>query len=351
MHLDTKIREYPFANKSSASLLICCGGFESRSRAFARKLRKNNCAFQEVLLLRYLPAQEENEKSYDWLKARLTSLSGKVPRTVNFETGKPQQGFLQIKNAVEKVSEDIGVKTAVVDITGMSHLVAICAVHSCLILGFRTKIAYTEAKEYFPLKRVSRKLIRAWREHDYPAANEFLQSAALKSVDILPEFQGNFRPGRPVCLMIFAGYEPNRMEGLVNIYAPGALIVLYGKSPYRRLLWRTRLSRELHQELFGGWLYRPVDISTLDIDKILRTLEREVGIIKDRYDVAITPHCSKMQAIATYIFWRRHPEVQIVFTSPVRFHPKRYSRGSGKTFLHDLRSQELLGRAATKSTL
>jgi hypothetical protein len=132
--------------------------------------------------------------------------------------------------------------------------------------------------------------------------------------------------------MVFAGYEPNRLQGLVDDYAPGSLVVFFGRSPNPELAWRTDLSRTLHDELFKSWFKREVEVSTLDVQEILDKLETEFSIVREQYDVALSPHCSKMQGIAAYMFWRRHPEVQLVFTSPVRFHPDRYSLGSGPTY-------------------
>jgi hypothetical protein len=139
-------------------------------------------------------------------------------------------------------------------------------------------------------------------------------------------------------LIVFVGHEPNRVEGLVDSYAPSAVIVFYGLSPHRTFDWRTKLSRELHAELFAQWHTREVDVSTLYLEEILEQLEREYFNIRDQYDVAIAGQCSKMQAIAAYLFWRKHPEVQLVFTSPVRFNPQHYSWGAGRTYGYRLPS-------------
>lgn len=73
-------------------------------------------------------------------------------------------------------------------------------------------------------------------------------------------------------------------------------------------------------------------MSTGDVASILDTLEQEYSVIGEHFDLAVAPHCSKMQGVASYLFWRRHPEVQLVFTSPVKFHRDRYSEGQGKTY-------------------
>lgn len=337
IHKKNSIEIFPFKKEISASLLICCGGFEKRVRTFIQKLQTGNCVFEHTILFRYAQRNSKDEKNLNWLRGRIFQLTRSNPQIIDVDSEKPQATSENIKSNIASIPKHLGKGVAIIDITGMTHLIAIETIHACILLGFHVNVVYTEADEYYPLKHEAKTLINAWKKHDYRKAEKFLQSAALKSVDILQDFQGNFRPGRPLCLLVFAGYEPNRLEGLVNVYTPGAIIVLYGKSPYRKHRWRLQLSKVLHKDLFSRWLFNERETSTIDITNIQKSLEEVFGIIKDKYDLAITPHCSKMQGVATYLFWRNHPEIQIVFTSPIRFNSNRYSRGSGKTFLYDLK--------------
>lgn len=329
-------KEFDFGNDIEAGLLVAAGGFEGRAITFIKKLRKSSCTFEHSLLIEYESQPGDNEENYKWLRERLKKLIGKNPRKVSVHSDRPVQSCGDIKSEIETIASKVVDKTAWIDISGMTHLWALATIHACLSSGFRTFVVFTEAKRYFPLKQDKKKLVQAWRKRDYPKCKEYLQSAALKSIHILPEFGGNFRPGRQTCLMVFVGYEPNRTEGLVNDYAPGRLIVLYGRSPHKGLQWRTKLSKDLHEELFSRWYVRETEISTLRVDETLAKLEEEFQVIREQFDVAISPLCSKMQALAIYLFWRRHPEVQLIFTSPVRFNPERYSKGSHKTYIYEI---------------
>lgn len=330
------VNTFDFRQPTEASVLICCGGFEVRSLAFARRLRKGLCRFQAVVILRYQNQKADNDANYQRLSRRLEYLIGRLPLMIDVDMDKPQETFIAVRNGVRNVLSEYSGKV-IVDISGMTHLLAIGSLDASITSGCETKVVYTEAKTYYPLKGEVPIVLQAWKERNYKEADKYLQSMALKSVDIVPEFQGNLRPGRKICLLIFAGYEPNRLEGLVEDYAPSALIVLYGKSPHTKTLgWRTNFSKRLHADVFQGWPKREVVTDTIRLHKILADLESEFNNVRQAYDVAITPHCSKMQGVATYLFWRKHPEVQIVFTSPVRFNPKRYSSGSGHTFHFNL---------------
>jgi hypothetical protein len=329
--------EFDFTGAASAGLVVCAGGFEQRSRAFAARLRKAWFSTESSLLLKYENAPtEENEANFQRLKKRMGFLCPKGVETILVDDNTSVQGGQKVQKKIREICTQLDARSAFVDISAMTHLLASSSLHACLSCGLRTTVVYTEAKSYFPKREMTKKVVRAWRTRDYDSARKFLQSAGLKAVHILPDFSGNFRPGHQTCLVVFAGHEPNRLEGLVDDYAPGALIVLYGVSPHPSLRWRTELSKDLHAELFSQWHVRQREISTLRIDEVLDSLEKEFGTIRDQYDVAIAPQCSKMQAVATYLFWRRHPEIQLIFTSPVSFNPRRYSHGTGQTFQYEI---------------
>jgi len=88
--------------------------------------------------------------------------------------------------------------------------------------------------------------------------------------------------------------------------------------------------------MFSNWRRRKDYCSTLEPEDALAKLEDIFTVVGTKFDLAIAPHCSKMQGIASYVFWRRHPEVQLIFTSPVSFKPSQYSRGAREIYLYRL---------------
>jgi hypothetical protein len=331
---NSNLSVFDFGGTLQTGLLVVAGGFERRARAFTERLRVSRTSINESLLMQYESQVLDNDPNRIVLESRLERITGKKPEKVFIHAQRPLESSVRIRKKIEELAVQVVNRKALIDVSGMTHLWALTAIDTCLALGFQTSIVYTEAKWYFPSKRVQKRLVKAWRESEYEVAVQYLQSAGLDNVHIPPEFAGNFRPGRQTCLIIFVGYEPNRIQGLIEDYAAGALIVLYGCSPHHEMDWRTQLSKNLHQELFDQWLVRQQEISTLEVDAILTALEKEFEVIRDQYDVAISPQCSKMQALASYLFWRRHPEVQLVFTSPVNFNPDRYSKGVDRSYIY-----------------
>lgn len=330
--MENKQVEIDFTCEAFEGLLICIGGFEARSVAFAKKLNKRNCKFEKVLIIRYESQKLDNEKNFLYLEEKLKKLIKKNIYHVSVSSDYPIKSIQRIKDRIKSISHILGNCQVLIDISGMTHLWATGVIHACLSRKMKTNIIYSEAKSYYPSERSKDKLIKAQNEYDFKTAAQYLQSKSLKSVQIHPHFSGNFRPGKSTCLIVFVGHEPNRIEGLVDQFAPGALMVIYGSSPHAHFKWRTKLSKDLHKNIFSDWRVRELEVSTFNIDQILELLEREFRVISDEYDIAIASQSSKMQAVASYIFWRRHPEIQLLFTSPVKFNPNQYSRGVGKIY-------------------
>lgn len=330
----------------SLGLLVCCGGFEDRALTFAKRLRKVGATADSIAILHYESQREDNERHYERLQALLKGISPKDVEPVHVDASKPVISYEHIRERILEESASLGIRKVTVDVSAMTHMWALGVIHCCVAEGFDVDVVYTEANRYFPLRKDAKPLRDAWHDKDYEKAEEFLQSAALMAVHILPDFAGNFRPGHPNCLVVFAGYEPNRLEGLVDSYAPAALVVLYGMSPRPEHKWRTELSKTLHEKMFANWPRREDVCSTLSPEKALEKLEEIFCVVGHKYDLAISPHCSKMQGVASYVFWRRHPETQLIFTSPVRFKPSQYSKGEKDVYIYRLSAalREGIGR-------
>jgi hypothetical protein len=50
-------------------------------------------------------------------------------------------------------------------------------------------------------------------------------------------------------------------------------------------------------------------------------------------NIYLAPLGSKMQTVGAFLFWRRHPEISIVFSQPKRYFRNKFSRNSRDTFV------------------
>ncbi|MBM4036107.1 MAG: hypothetical protein FJ291_30610 [Planctomycetes bacterium] len=170
-----------------------------------------------------------------------------------------------------------------------------------------------------------------------------LQATGARETLVLKEFKGRFREDLPTALIFILGYEPSRAIGLLEAYRPSLVIPCYSEPPAARLKWRMKFSIDLHERfhVFDQFprAREPQIIKTFSLHEILDKLEEiyesdlNGRVLYETHNVAISPQCSKMQAIATYLFCQSHPDVQVVFCLPGRYNPLRYSEGIGDTWV------------------
>ncbi len=326
------ISRFNFAGKVSYGLFIAAGGFEKRALSFARRAHVHKFKIEQAILLRYITQQKDNEPNFKRLVDRVKKFTNNI-KIIDVDVGIPDRFLKELTEEVRSVSTFLESRSVTMDVSGMAHVLICCCLRAVDICALQTSVVYTEANDYYPRESKRRVVIDAVQKSNFKIMAEYLQTAGLKDIQIPTNFKGNSRPASQPCLFIMAGYEPNRVQGLIDEYAPYAIVVFYGKSPHRKFYGRQKLSIALHKDLFDGWRYREISgLSTLEVEEILVTLETEYQKLRSEYDVAITSQCSKMQTVASYMFWKKHPEIQLVFTTAVRIEPKRYSRGEGHTF-------------------
>lgn len=331
-----KVENYDFNHSNSYGIAIFAGGFETRALSFIDRLKKDKIKIEKVILLRYITKLEDNNKNFNLLYKKIEKITDDII-TIDINIDLPDKYIDLLTEKTKSISNYIKNNSLLIDISGMAHILICACLHAAKISQLKTSIVYTEAEDYFPRKQSWKKVIDAVQKREYQIIANYLQTAGLKDIQIPTSFKGNIRPRYKLCLFVMVGYEPNRVKGLIDDYAPNAIIAFYGKSPHSKFYGRQQLSRELHKNVFDGWRYREIsDVSTLNIDDITKMLEKEYKKIRGEYDVAILSQCSKMQTVATYLFWQNHPEIQLVFTTAVKIDTKRYSRGEGNTFLFDI---------------
>jgi len=195
-------------------------------------------------------------------------------------------------------------------------------------------IFYTSASVYTPSKA----------EYDALSARqpdeiEYIPSSMALGMSENKIFEpfGGYRSGNSKsCLALFAGYEPHRSSGVVDAVNPTIMPLMYGKPPSKELEWRLDLSRRLHQKFERTRRCAVEMVSTQNINECLAVLEEYYNYIIGDYELTISPVCSKLQTIASFIFWERYPEVQITFPLPIGYDPQRSPKGIGETYVLEI---------------
>lgn len=341
---------------------ICAAGFEDRAKGIPESLRTmGKKVFKYCNILKYHSYQqigegqkaaeylEKNEKNEELLNGCLQELSGNKLKTSIIEIDDTLKTNGNLRSTFQTIPSS-EVDAIFVDISGMANFLILLSLHQ-IRASFPDKkifVLYTEAENYFPRKEEESEILQLAErrnEDDIIRLGELLGASGARETLILPDFKGYFREDFPICIIFFVGYEPSRAIGLLDTYRPNLVVACYGVSPHPYFKWRTEFSRKLHNKLrvFEQYGCSYTEVSTFSIpeniaklEEIYTSADREGRILYENYNIAITPQCSKLQTVATYLFCQAHPDAQVVFCLPGMFNPKRYSEGIGKAWMYEL---------------
>jgi hypothetical protein len=237
-----------------------------------------------------------------------------------------------------------------IDISGMPSY-AICSALK-ILRDHRPEenqlVVYTAARDYNPTKAEYQTLVE-----NNPDDIELLPKSMALEMDenlILDSFSGYRSQNARSCLAIFAGYEAHRSNGVVEAINPGLLLLLYGKPGDEGLAWRLELSKKLHRKFEKGRMTATEVVSTLYVQEALTVLDSYYGFLIDEYDLVISPISSKMNVVASYLFWEKYGEVQLTFPLPIGYNPDHRPRGVAKSYGIELYPRHGLFRASEMSS-
>lgn len=347
--------------RNKNSLYICAAGFEDRVRGIAETLcGTNEKIFKYCNIMEYRSHFDlkQNQKGSFLKKNRqnLTFLEGTLK---NISTNLLENSIIDIddmlvtKRNLEKTLKntlDSKIDSVFIDISGMANFLILLTLHhlKALLCDKEIFVLYSEAQDYFPHWEEATDIIniaQSRNEKDIIRLGELLGASGARETFILPDFKGYFKEDFPICLIFFVGYEPSRAIGLLEGYRPNAVVACYGVSPHKHFEWRTEFSKELHQRLNVFTQYNSSEdrISTFKVPEIVSKLEeiyvsadQKGNVLYENYNIAVTPQCSKLQTVATYLFCQSHPDIQVVFCLPGSFNPDRYSKGIGKKWMYKI---------------
>lgn len=325
-----------------ASLYLCAAGFEDRALGIVRQLKKERFAYS--LILEYTTQKEDNKANLAILKKLLNDFSDKIPLTSPADLDNP---LATQQNLAEKLKtiDNKKITHVFVDISGMANVLILQTLSEVHRLFWDKKLylLYTEAEQYYPNKEKEQDIYNIIQEENIEKFGTIFSSSGAKEIFILPDFKGRFKDSLPICLIFFVGYEPIRSKGLIEQYCPNLVVVCYGEPPHEKFKWRASFSKKIHEErVFSNYPHidsikiNNEDISTFDIFDILTKLEKIYAIFYKEYNICITPQCSKLQAVATYLFTLTHPDIQVLFCLPGYFDPIKYSKGIGSSHIINL---------------
>ena len=324
-----------------SGLLVLSAGFEDRALEFISNIDMDKNT--RIILVKFLNEISNNEEIYrKYCNIISESICEDNLITVVLKKDRPRDYSIDLGASLVNIPREINQMW--VDISGMpSHM--ICATLQILRSykpAYKLNLIYTSAKSYHPNKIEFNKLKKNQAE-----GIEYLPASLAREMSenlILNKFSGQRTNEGRSCLALFAGYEVHRSIGVIENVNPSILLLMYGKPEGDGLEWRLDLSRQLHKKFEKTRKSAVEEVSTLYLKDSIDYLNQYYEYIYDEYDLTIAPVCSKMHAVAAYLFWEAYEEVQLIFPLPVGYETERKAENVGQTYITILESKSSLFR-------
>lgn len=326
--------------------IVLAAGFEERSYAWLERGEFREGA--RCVLIRFRNNVPGNGEVYqEYLALARRRFSAENIHVAELHQDAPNQMEADLGGILASLPRSVA--RLGVDISGMPSYGACMALKS--LRSVRSQhpmtVLYTAAEQYNPTYDQYRNLIE--REGDDIELLPDTMALEMRETLILDSFSGYRSQNAKTCLAIMAGYEAHRSTGVVDTVNPSLLLLLYGSPGAPDLQWRLDLSRRLHKKLEKGRRAADVVVSTLEFGEALTALETFYDNLIDDYDLVVSPIGSKMQTLATYLFWERYPETQLNFPLPIGYDPDRRPTGTGFSYYVDLQPRQSLFKNAWPS--
>jgi hypothetical protein len=166
-------------------------------------------------------------------------------------------------------------------------------------------------------------------------------SSGLCTIEVVPTYSAPYKADEELVLVIFLGFERDRVLGLWQSIAPHKTIVVIGDPPYRTE-W-TGVSEHINAALLAGLsddsVYR---VDPRNPSATFRLLEKLIGEREHRDNYYIAPFGTKPQTVGVFSFCERYPKLaNVVYAAPVAKSEDYLAAGIGPTWFLpvDLRAE------------
>lgn len=326
--------------------IILAAGFEDRAFHVLRHGVFQPSAY--CILIRYINDISENSATFEkYFNLAQSKFSNENILVVDLNTDAVETFAADIDRVVSKLP--LEVRRIAIDVSGMtSYAVCLClkSVRSYRAL-YKQRVIYSSADEYVPSEEEYLSLSDRTAESEISYVPKSMAMEMSENL-VLEAFSGHRSGENRACLAIFAGYEVHRSSGAIDAINPSLLLLLYGMPGEKRHSWRTDFSKRLHSKFESTRRCATEEVSTLSPQESLDVLEEYYNYLIDDFDLVIAPICSKMHAVAAYMFWERYGEVQLSFPMPIGYDVDNRPRGVGGVYYSDLYEKRTLFRRVSE---
>ena len=291
-------------------IFIVAASFEERASALQYYLSDNYKCEMGIIYV-----NEDNSGYEEYLKIIESNLAEKcnVKMIVQMSNHrileKKNNAMLQIVNYCREYEKNDEVRIAI-DITCFSRIDLI------ILLDYITSY----------IKNSNIKLI-----YSSPLQHGEWLSRGYSEINNIIGFSGIFEVEKPTALVVLSGFEADRPLNFIDVYEPDKIFLgisnpaILDEFGQRNLL--------IQKGLFDLSNVSAFNFSARNIGECLNNLEENIAREINNYNIVIAPLCTKLTTVATFLFAKRHPEVQLAYCYPQEYNVKDYSVGIKHIFI------------------
>ena len=311
--------------------IIASAGYEDRTMGLLSKIKDKGIKINRSIIIDY-PNKSLNEPN----RTNLIDLAKTISRQVKVIE---EDKFIR---QIPELSVGQYFSNLILDITGMSRLqfynIMYCFDQNNILFD----LAYTEADSYYPDKNFFQKLKNESRDVKdlfFDAYQKEEEAEIVYSFDcdiIQPHiFRGRPEPGKAASFIGFLTLKRGRLQAILRNYEFSKRVFIVSEPVRKELKWRKEMMKLVNRDLLKKRDSQIYSLRTLYPSETYDLLEEVIYNSRDyfRYNIYIAPLGSKMQTLGTYLFWKKHPEISLIFSQPKKYFPKAYSKSWRKTFI------------------
>ena len=289
-------------------LYICAMGFEDRSLISNKKLKCNDFKTKHTLCIKYAEYEHENELRKEDHEKIWNAFSDNF-EYIEYDRKKRIDEINKLYKKLESLKTSTNHIT--INISSLHTYLQIWILNYAFINYNKIHIIYTQAKEY---------------------ADQTQQDSYTSGIDeifTMSEFSGAFLPGYSSLLIAFLGYDFNRANSIdeyVEAYKKIGIMPSEMKNSKSGKNLCDKHVRNFNSNESLSYF------SIFDFKKTITRLERIRIENVESTNITIALNGSKLHSIFALLFVKKYQDVQLLMSTPLFYHPHKFSFGVKDTF-------------------
>lgn len=315
------------SSNEKTDVYVCAMGFEDRSLGSNRDLSQKNFSSKFTCILKYDIHKTENSRNRSEIESTIQSFSNEYCY-IDYLTNNREKFHRRFSLRLDKLS----INTFTINISSMNSHMIICILNYALNNAKKIKIIYSNPVGYYST-----------------LSTEDTFSSGIKEIFSLKEFRGTILPGYPLIAIILLGFDIIRAHGILLDLQPSKRI---GIIPNSLIEKDRKLSNRMlteHERIFepGEDIY---SFNIFDYQSVIKKLIGLRNTYVENNNISVILDGAKIHSIAALLFAKKFKDIQLIFSSPMKYYPNRYSYGTKNTYKLEI-TKEWLDKFLSPTTI